>query len=320
MSVRVMSWVWEQSLPPNGKIILLALADHAHDDGRNAFPSLARIAKKTGYSERQVQRILSELVRQGAISVQEASTTTKPTVYAINISGDFVVGRADFHTGSASRELRFALMGRDALTCHHCARTGDEVCDPDGAPWEADRIIPGGEYTLENTVLSCRLCNRKRGRGDIMTTGGVMGDVEGGDTDVLYGATPMSTKPSIQPSKVQPPINIHHHRAVAEHFQIFWETYPRKVGKAAAEKAFRKAAAVVDPVVIIEGAVRYASDPNREDQFTAHPTTWLNAGRWDDEALPSRGRKSGTRAFLEASEALSGPFGYLELGAADESL
>lgn len=139
-----------------------------------------------------------------------------------------------------------------------------------------------------------------------------------GDTGDANGATPMTPKPSLEPSLIEPPINIHHHRAVAEHFQIFWETYPRKVGKAAAERAFRKAVAVVDPVVIIEGAVRYASDPNREDQFTAHPTTWLNAGRWDDEALPSRGRQSGTRAFLEASEALSSPFGYLELGAADE--
>lgn len=313
-----MSWVWEQSLPPNGKIVLLALADHAHDDGRNAFPSLARIARKTGYSERQVQRILAELVRQGAISIQEKATTTKPNVFTVNISGDFVVGRADFHTGSANKELKLALMLRDSLTCRHCERVGDEACDPDGAPWEADRLVPGGEYTMENTVLSCRFCNRRRGRGDIMTTRGDMGDVRGGDISVVDGATLVSTEPSIQPSVIQPPIEIHHRRAVAEHFQIFWDTYPRKVGKTAAEKAFKRISATVDPLVIIDGALRYATDPNREDEFTAHPTTWLNAGRWEDEPIPSRGRQSGTRAYLQASEALSAPFGYLELGAADE--
>ena len=146
------------------------------------------------------------------------------------------------------------------------------------------------------------------------------GDIEPlrGDTHDANGVTPMSPKPSLEPSLIEPPIEIHHHRAVAEHFQIFWDTYPRKVGKTAAEKAFKKISATVDPSVIIDGALRYATDPNREDEFTAHPTSWLNAGRWEDEPIPSRGRQSGTRAYLQASEALSAPFGYLELGAADE--
>ena len=34
--------------------------------------------------------------------------------------------------------------------------------------------------------------------------------------------------------------------------------------------------------------MRYADDPNRVEAFTAHPTTWLNAGRWNDEPLPER--------------------------------
>jgi hypothetical protein len=43
---------------------------------------------------------------------------------------------------------------------------------------------------------------------------------------------------------------------------------------------------------IIAGAARYASDPNREDAFTAHPATWLNAERWDDPMLPARDSRS----------------------------
>jgi hypothetical protein len=34
--------------------------------------------------------------------------------------------------------------------------------------------------------------------------------------------------------------------------------------------------------------MRYRNDPNREPEFTAHPATWLNAGRWDDDPLPPR--------------------------------
>jgi len=67
----------------------------------------------------------------------------------------------------------------------------------------------------------------------------------------------------------------------------FWPAYPRKVGKAAAEKAWikaRKSGATVEQIV--GGATLYARDCGRkqtEMQFIAHPATWLNAGRWEDD-------------------------------------
>lgn len=72
-------------------------------------------------------------------------------------------------------------------------------------------------------------------------------------------------------------------------FEDFWNLYPRKVGKAAARSAFAKACmALGAPNVVLEGARRYRDDPNRVEAFTAHPTTWLNAGRWEDDPLPER--------------------------------
>jgi hypothetical protein len=74
-----------------------------------------------------------------------------------------------------------------------------------------------------------------------------------------------------------------------EAFEIFWATYPRKAGKGAALRAFRKACmALGGPEAILEGASRYRNDPNRVEAYTAHPTTWLNACRWDDDPLPER--------------------------------
>lgn len=72
-------------------------------------------------------------------------------------------------------------------------------------------------------------------------------------------------------------------------FDRFWAAYPAKVAKGAARKAWPKALkAAGDAERIIAGAERYAVDPNREPGFTAHPSTWLNAERWDDDPLPPK--------------------------------
>lgn len=73
-------------------------------------------------------------------------------------------------------------------------------------------------------------------------------------------------------------------------FAEFWAAYPRKAGKQAAVKAWAKARKLADAKRIIEGAHAFAADPNRVPQYTPHPATWLNAGRWDDEPLPDRGQ------------------------------
>lgn len=74
-------------------------------------------------------------------------------------------------------------------------------------------------------------------------------------------------------------------------FDEFWAVYPRRAGKVEARKAWSTAIKRALPEVIIASALRYRDDPNREDRFTAHPSTWLNQGRWDDDPLPSRASK-----------------------------
>ncbi len=75
-------------------------------------------------------------------------------------------------------------------------------------------------------------------------------------------------------------------------FDEFWAAYPRKVKKPDAQKAWAKALKKAPAVVIIARAAAYRDDPNREDQYTAHPATWLNADSWNDEPLPARGGTS----------------------------
>ena len=72
--------------------------------------------------------------------------------------------------------------------------------------------------------------------------------------------------------------------APADAFAEFWDVYPKKVAKQAAERAWAKAVKAADPSVIIDGARRYARVRERADpKYTKHPATWLNGGCWADE-------------------------------------
>jgi len=77
---------------------------------------------------------------------------------------------------------------------------------------------------------------------------------------------------------------------ISSEFENFWNTYPRKVGKQAAIKAFAKAITIASVDEILAGAIRYGNDRNLpfDENFIPHPATWLNAGRWEDGPLPER--------------------------------
>lgn len=70
-------------------------------------------------------------------------------------------------------------------------------------------------------------------------------------------------------------------------FDRFWAVYPRHVGKDAARKAFSKALGRItedDPLAVILAGVERALPGWDDPNFIPHPASWLNAGRWDDEA------------------------------------
>jgi len=73
-------------------------------------------------------------------------------------------------------------------------------------------------------------------------------------------------------------------------FDEFWKVYPRRAGKqAAAAKWVQLGKKGIDLHAVLEGARRFAADPNLpEQQFIPHPITWLNQGRWEDDPLPPR--------------------------------
>lgn len=87
-------------------------------------------------------------------------------------------------------------------------------------------------------------------------------------------------------------------------FEAFWLVYPRKVGKAEALRAYLKSKKLIGQgadAKIVAGATAYRTAMRgKEEQYIAHPATWLNQGRWDDEAMPSSdgsGVLSGRNSF-----------------------
>jgi hypothetical protein len=67
-------------------------------------------------------------------------------------------------------------------------------------------------------------------------------------------------------------------------FSEFWAHYPRKIGKAAASKAFAKAAKKHKTDDILFGLSQQIDTmKSKEQQFIPHAATWLNAERWTDE-------------------------------------
>lgn len=95
MSIRVMSWVWDQrSLSPRDKFILLSMADYARDDGNGIWPSVATLSKKTGYDTRTVQRATNDLEERGLlVKVGESKYQTnrwRINIEWLDVGGDSV--------------------------------------------------------------------------------------------------------------------------------------------------------------------------------------------------------------------------------------
>lgn len=70
MSIRIMTQVWDIVLPDSQKIVLLALADCANDEG-TAWPSMASLTRKCSKGERTVQGVIKQLVEAGHLTREE---------------------------------------------------------------------------------------------------------------------------------------------------------------------------------------------------------------------------------------------------------
>lgn len=122
-------------------------------------------------------------------------------------------------------------------------------------------------------------------------------DLTSGVTDEVVRGDTVVTLNQINPK--EPFKELNPQNKFEDEFNEFWDVYPKKVDKAPAFKAFMKAADKHGARTIIDGAARFANDPNLpfDKTFIKYPATWLNALGWLEGALPERER---TKEELEA--------------------
>jgi hypothetical protein len=100
-----------------------------------------------------------------------------------------------------------------------------------------------------------------------------------------------------------------------EAFETFWTSYPRRVGKQAAWRAWRKLPRDAPALAVLVAAVaaqRTWPEWQRDGgRYIPHPATWLTQGRWADEptsVVPGRHPRTernvaGVETWLEAKRA-----------------
>jgi len=86
MSIKVMNRVWEQSTQQDGtlRLLLLALADHASDDGV-CWPGIDRLARKIAKTRRHTRRLLSNLEESGELFINRQWGRGHTNLYLITI-------------------------------------------------------------------------------------------------------------------------------------------------------------------------------------------------------------------------------------------
>ncbi len=91
MSISLMTDVWKLRLQAPRKMVLLALADNANDEGTDCWPSVGKLVEKCSMSERAIQGHLSALEEDGYIKRHERlGRSNKFTIYVDQIRSELM--------------------------------------------------------------------------------------------------------------------------------------------------------------------------------------------------------------------------------------
>lgn len=176
-------------------------------------------------------------------------------------------GRDGYLPSDAKKLQRVARCGRDwprvwASISHYFTIEGDRVTQKRLLK-ELQKVASKREVNAQNGALGGIAKSLKsKGRGVADAT-----------------VSPKQPEPYLKPERNTP--------LPPKGFDEFWQASPRKVAKPAAMKAYKAALAKAAPEVILSGMVAYAESVNGKDpKYIAHPATWLNAERWQDDLKP----------------------------------
>ena len=159
MSVACMSWVFTHSTAAGAdRLLLLAIADHAGDDGGDAWPSVPTLARKTGTSERTVQRGLSRLEAGGHLAVERCAGRGGTNRYRVLMAPAAGASLSPAATAAAARGGRHAGTGDDLAPVTQPRRPGgDGQVSPERPerPFSPQPPASGGPTATTTTATRC---------------------------------------------------------------------------------------------------------------------------------------------------------------------
>lgn len=86
MSVEATAAVWAmRNLKGAQKLVLVRIADHADPNGKNAWPSTARLSADCGLSERTVQTAVKQLIAKGVLSCEPQKGKHGTNLYTVHV-------------------------------------------------------------------------------------------------------------------------------------------------------------------------------------------------------------------------------------------
>jgi hypothetical protein len=142
MSIRLMSQVWEDARIQSQAelLVLLALADHARDDGL-CWPSIRTIAAKARIEERSAQRILRRLIEKGLVEL----VSKGGCIEGQNVPNRYKVKGGDFRSPHGLTESRPGETVGQGV--------GGDRQSPRGDPESTDGVTLGqGNHHIEPSL------------------------------------------------------------------------------------------------------------------------------------------------------------------------
>src|SRR5262249_42545246 len=134
MSIKIITAAFElpsAAVNPCERLVLLVLAWHADQNGRNAWPSVRTISRKTSLTERAVQKILVRLKEKRLIAI-ESKAARRSVRYAVALD-----------------ELHRELRSQSSPDCEPSSQSPQADCEPSSP--HPERSSPSPRTTFAPT-------------------------------------------------------------------------------------------------------------------------------------------------------------------------
>jgi hypothetical protein len=138
MSAELMGKVWSLDLSHGKQVVMLALADHAHDDGTHCYPGIPYLAWKTGYSERNVTRILGELEDDEIIESQDEKSGGYGLYSEYHIHIEKGDKKPEFHRKSNPKRVTTQTAGEPERVTNGTEKGDNSAQNPDNPDKKGD--------------------------------------------------------------------------------------------------------------------------------------------------------------------------------------